>query len=805
MRSRVRILTLLMAAVLLPLTLTLGTSTPPAAGADADDTAVTVQGSGRFSDLKVTVSKTEHLTNEVVHLTWSGMKGGSGTNFPANYLQIMQCWGDEASPDRQKCQFGGLLDSKYGGFYVATRQVDYGGLVDPAETIKSDGLPGHHAYVPFTSVTGVTEDSMPSQFFGGYTTNEQPFGRTAADGTGEDFFEVQTSREAPGLGCGARVDGGVRDCWLVIVPRDGVEVDGQPPADGIVDSSPLSQSNWDNKLTVRLHFDPVGVACPIGTAEKRLLGHEEVAEAIIRWQPRLCGETGSIFGFSQVSDDLARRKALDDEPWLNFVSRPIDPATLPEGRQVTYAPVAISALGIAFNLDVNPAFRAPAEVEARRGQRITSMRLNARLVAKLLTQSYLTGTFSPGMPPANPIDMLRDPEFKELNPSFANLKTETPLVALLQPVGLADGHEEWWNYIASDPDAAAFVSGKPDTWGMKVNPRYRGMALNREDFPRNDLGQLDLGDDGHNGKILLQELDARPYAADMHDVARSAARGDTLARTAFDYLANPPVFKRDPLQVVGQRSILGMTDLPTALRFSLPMVALKNAAGKYVTPTEDSVRAGLADMTPSKVKGVLLSNPKAPDPDAYPIPVVSYAVTSPQQLTAADAKAYSSFLQYAATKGQVQGIEQGKLPAGYVPLTSAMVDQSLEAAKVIARQGDKKSPTTDPDPEPQTDTDGDTTGIVGSTDGQSTQPPSVVTPPASAAGPVAGAVAPSGQHAAAPPANVSFETPSDALGVQRYLLVAALVLGLLAGVLTPLASRLIARRTATPPAAGGSQ
>lgn len=783
------------AAVLLPTVLAIGSSVSPASGADGDDTAVTLDGTGRFSDLKVTVAKTEHLTNEVVHLTWSGLHGGSGTSFPSDYLQIMQCWGDEPTPDRQKCEFGGLVDLKYGGFYVATRQLDYGDLVDPAETIKPEGGQGH-AYVPFKSVTGVTEPNTPSQFFGGYTTNEQPFGRTAGDGTGEDYFEVQTSREAPGLGCGARLENdAVRDCWLVVVPRDNLEVDGTAPVDTVIDSSPLSESNWDNKLSFRMHFDPVGVSCPIGTAEKRLLGHEEVSEAIIRWQPKLCSETGSIFGFSQVSDDLARQKALDVEPWLDFVSHPIDPSTVPEGRPISYAPVAVSALGIAFNFDTNPGFHPPAEVEARRGQRITEMKLNQRLVAKLLTQSYQNAAFSPGMPPANPLDLLRDPEFKELNPNFANLKTESPLVSMLQPLGLSDGNEELWAYIASDPAAAAFINGKADKWGMKVNPRYKGLDLNRFDFPRNDLGQLNLGDNGKGGTIELQELDARPYAADMHEVARSAAKGDTLARTTYDFLAILPTFKKDPLQAGGQRSVLGITDLPTAKRFSLPMVALKNAAGKYVTPTEASIRAGLADMKPSKVPGVLISNPKASAADAYPIPVVSYAVTSPQQLTKADAKAYAAFIKYAVTQGQEQGIEQGKLPDGYLPLTSAMVTQSLKAAGFIARQGDLKvEPTAGP-----TDTGGDSgDGPAAPVDNGTVPPPATTTPE-----PVTGP--PTGQPVtSAGPSTVSFTTPDDSTGLQRYILLVALAVGVLAGAARPLIGWLYARKGAASQAAGQS-
>ncbi len=53
---------------------------------------------GEFADLKVTVSQTKDLINQVVKVSWTG---GTPTvpgvgSFAANYLQIMQCWGDPA-------------------------------------------------------------------------------------------------------------------------------------------------------------------------------------------------------------------------------------------------------------------------------------------------------------------------------------------------------------------------------------------------------------------------------------------------------------------------------------------------------------------------------------------------------------------------------------------------------------------------------------------------------------------------------------------------------------------------------------
>ena len=38
-------------------------------------------------------------------------------------------------------------------------------------------------------------------------------------------------------------------------------------------SSPLSQSNWDNRIVVPLEFQPVDEPCPLGAPERPLIGH----------------------------------------------------------------------------------------------------------------------------------------------------------------------------------------------------------------------------------------------------------------------------------------------------------------------------------------------------------------------------------------------------------------------------------------------------------------------------------------------------------------------------------------------------
>ena len=328
----------------------------PASTAAPTSSAVTVRGSGPFADLRVTVDQTRDLIAQVVTVSWTGGRATQPTNgqYALHYLQVMQCWGDDAAgPQREQCQYGGLAGDLRGGAYAASRQVSYGaGLVDPLETYRKEPGSAKNVYVPFRSVNGKVSTEAQNEFFDGYSTNEIPFARTRADGTGLEYFEAQTGREAPGLGCGHRAG---KSCWLVVVPRGDVEVDGSrrtTSSDTQLQSSPLSATNWSHRLVVPLDFQPLGSACPIGATERETFGHELVAEAVHRWQPVLCSGK-RIFSFSQVADGTARRKVLTPDPGMVFVTTP------PSNPKVVAAPVALSGIAIAFNVESQAKRDAP--------------------------------------------------------------------------------------------------------------------------------------------------------------------------------------------------------------------------------------------------------------------------------------------------------------------------------------------------------------------------------------------------------------------------------------------------------------
>jgi len=137
-------------------------SSPPISAAAADpapsDSTVTVTGTGEFANLKVTVGQTKNLINQAVTVSWTGGHPTlpSSGDFGVNYLQIMQCWGDDQKngPDRTQCQYGGSSSgsTNNGGSFVRSRQINYGNLVDPKEKLKQATGSFDNAYVPFWAV-----------------------------------------------------------------------------------------------------------------------------------------------------------------------------------------------------------------------------------------------------------------------------------------------------------------------------------------------------------------------------------------------------------------------------------------------------------------------------------------------------------------------------------------------------------------------------------------------------------------------------------------------------------------------------
>ncbi|MFJ4921460.1 hypothetical protein [Streptomyces sp. NPDC088725] len=711
---------------------TVSVAMPASEPAAAASSAVTVSGRGEFKDMRFTVSQTRNLASQALKVSWTGGTPTTvaGSQFNTDFVQLMQCWGDDdksvpenPGPPRTQCQFGASPTTGRGSWpgnqYDDTRQVFYSAAPSRygQDREYGAGMPFGRGEVPFKSVDGelITSDTQNNPLFSYNTTNEIGFGRTGSDGTGTEFFEAQTKNEAPHLGCGAPVkhpDGTVsgRSCWLVIVPQGHLNLDGEPYQDTtqVNAGSPVSSTNWRNRIAVKLDFNPVGVGCAMGAEERDTTGSELVSDAMNSWQAALCS-TGTVYGYTTVGDPEARDRLADNGTTLVFSTRPVTGPTKPEDP-LTYAPTALSGAVIGFSIERQPRSNAPADVKKRAGTRVESLDLTPRMVAKLLTESYRNSPWSAvrseyvngtsklvaakgyGWALNNPTGLVTDPEFVKRNPEFADLtvasnpSTDTDLITAL---GHTDAAAQVWDWVLSDHEARQFLAGVPDDWGMRVNPYFstnadlnpNGVAFTpeRDDFPKSD--KWSVIPPGSEAEIPQTMTDFHPYVDDLHSGALRTRRADQLWKSNWDALATPPAWKSPGPQIAGQRFMLTVTDAASAARYGLQTARLRNAAGEFTAPSAGALAAAAA-KAPVK-DGVRRIDPAAKVKGAYPLAMVVYGAARPAKLTAEARKQYAALLTYAAAEGQSTGTAPGNLPAGYAPLPAAFRTEARKAVQEL--------------------------------------------------------------------------------------------------------------------------
>ncbi|MGZ7086124.1 MAG: hypothetical protein ACXVIH_07350, partial [Ilumatobacteraceae bacterium] len=517
---------------------TSGARAVPIAGSQGTDTAlpptdsqVTVQGRGEFANLAITVNQTDNLTDQAVSITWTGGQptvSGPG-RFGRQYLQIMQCWGDDdgtvaanPGPPPEQCEqgavagtYGGVPAGVYPAGFALSRVISRSDWANFDANVGVLDTRDTNVWLPFRSVDGTvvniqTDPAFNPAVIGGHfwlnpfyniiTTNEIAGAVTGPDGTGAELFSVVTGVQSSGLGCGQKVQpvagGGkkVPQCWIVVVPRGtpAEENVGTPWEGTIADqagvvTSPVSPAAWQHRIAIPISFNPVDSPCALGADERRLSGSEVAYPAVASWQPSLCAN-GDLppYSYAPVPDGSARLQLLSKAPGapgMVVVSQPIPPTAVDPANPVVYAPLTVSGLVIGFNIERNPRTDAPPEEQQLAGVRIADLNLTPRLLAKLLTQSY-RGQVNIQQPPPyawtanNPAHMGLDPDFLQFNPEYALLQTaDTRTFGGLQlPEGSSDAAQQLWAYVLADPEARAWLDGQPDPWGMKVNPVYATTA-----------------------------------------------------------------------------------------------------------------------------------------------------------------------------------------------------------------------------------------------------------------------------------------------------------------------------------------
>ncbi|BCB84706.1 type 2 periplasmic-binding domain-containing protein [Phytohabitans suffuscus] len=767
----------------------------------------------KYGDLAVTVSQTEELAHQGVQITWTGgvPTDTSPGGLVGDYLQIMQCYGDAPTgPDPEACQWGsfgrtslpaGPGDSKLQNRRTGSVCPGASGGCDPAEPSGPDHQwSGHETEfnVPFTPVgkpelkiyLDTVDPADPTAetlrtYFQAQSTNEVPVAATSADGSGRVSFEVQTGREANGLGCGdpnTAAGGAPRGCWLVIVPRGSLAPDGtsQGPGPGRlgVFQTALSASNWAQRLQVHLGFLPTSNICPQGAAQRAMVGTELVTNLATSWQPALCQDGGAVYTFTATPDAanaVQLASTLPGSAGLAFTTKPV--AFADQGPPLIYAPVAVTGLTLAFQIDVT---------DGSQTQQVQRIRISPELMAKSLTQSYKTdlpGGVVSGTDFVQPewmrtvrTTMLDDPRWQLLNPDVSSLASANITLAPMTTADQSAVNQSVWTWVQSEPDVQAWLRGQPDAGGMVVNPNYQALKLGdsppASGYPRADpiCTHITSGNPLPPGEACITSVDYIPYAHDLEDAAVHVQRANTHGTAGWDPTAVAPDgstgwWAKPAPRPLGQRFSWTITSAAVSARYGLPTADLCSSGGDgCVVPSAASLTAAVAAAKPDSL-GLLHVDPAAPGPGGYPLTQIVYAAVRTNQDPAA-LRDTAALLEYAAGTGQTSGVEVGQLPAGYLPLPNSLRDKTRAAAQTL-RELAAARPTPTPSP---TSTGGDDSGDPD--DGAGV--PSAGAPPATASP----SALPPGGTVSQPPAGLAAgSTPNDALGAIRWLLVAALIAG----------------------------
>lgn len=602
--------------------------------------------------------------------------------------------------------------------------------LDPIPAECSDNASFSTHLTPFVAAGGTTyaactgETMPPEAAVGASFPPAEVAAFTQADGTGQINFEVRSATENESLGCNDKTP-----CSLVAVPIMGIScIDAdrecrkegrfQPGSSNFANEgvdaavSPVywwSESNWRNRVAAPLSFGLPPDACDVldKRAPTAFYGSELMSQAALQWSPAYCLRKDRFkFQHNSLGDEPAFALVEKGEAPAAFVSGTRERAT---SEPVGYAPTALTGFAIAFVVD-NP---------DNLGERV-DLNLTPRLIAKLLTQSYTgssRGQQHEGMG-GNPLSLNRDPEFRALNPGLDEVAREAA-ASVLSMSESSDVIRTMTAYLAADPEAKAFISGKPDPWGMVVNPSYAELKLPVSEFPLLDtfvptseqaclvanpapyFSQLAAPVNSFR-KIAEAVLDAWPNVQTRCDGAGNATEPFKVGRVER--------------QGVGARFMLGVVSLGDAARFGLRTADLQSSSSvsptakftsregrTFVAATNASVSAAAQVAKPKSTSKAFTLDMAAlrKKPAAYPGTMIVYTTAKTQGLQASDASKVAEFIRIATTEGQVRGSGNGKLPAGFVPIlksgpTAALYARAQKVAGLIAAQKGDPAPELPP-------------------------------------------------------------------------------------------------------------
>ena len=449
------------------------------------------------------------------------------------------------------------------------------------------------------------EDCFTAEPFPDLANGNRLLDSTAADGTGSAQFEVRPASNLPQLACSA-----TNPCSILVYENDALPVQpGSLPAARVV---------------IPITFAPSQADCPtITDFDVRVDGSATSAGLFYAWAAQICqGDSSVVLDYTETSSTTGRENFLAGLIDFGVTALPATEEELshhPDRREYSYAPVAASAVVVAYNL-----------TDPFTGLRVENLVVSPRLVARLVTNTSVER-------------FLTDRELLNINPTV-RFPTNgiNPILVRAERNAATTILTSW---MSADAEAQKFLAGnQTDTWRVDINPAYVGYS-----YPRDAFELVD------------------------NDPRYLPRQGQKSIATRLFYGVSPTGTQAEPTSA---RGVIGIVDLPTAKKFGLQVAGLLKPDGSVVQVTDDSILRGIADAELSAA-GTLVADPTPEDPLAYPMIKVDYAMVPKTFDTEEKIADVRRVLSYAVGDGQ------SILPSGYVTLPDAMRAETRKIVEAI--------------------------------------------------------------------------------------------------------------------------
>jgi ABC-type phosphate transport system substrate-binding protein len=422
------------------------------------------------------------------------------------------------------------------------------------------------------------DDCFSAEPFPNLTNGNRLLDFTAADGTGSAQFEVRPASNLPQLACSA-----TNPCSILVYENDAlpIQAGGLPSA----------------RVVIPISFALSQADCPdITDFDVRADGSATSASLFYSWAARICqGDASVVVDYTETSSTTGRENFLSGLIDFGVTALPASEEELsnhPDHREYSYAPVAASAVVVAYNL-----------TDPYTGLRVENLVLSPRLVARLVTNTSME-------------KFLNDRELLNINPTVLfPTNGVNPILVRAERSAATTILTSW---MSADPEAQKFLADT-DRWKVRLNPAYVGYSYPRDSFE-------------------LVDTDPRYLPR----------QGQKNIATRMFYGVSPTGTQAE---LTSARGVIGIIDLPTAKRFGLQVAGLLKPDGTVVRVTDDSILRGIADADVSAA-GTLVADPTPEDPLAYPMIKVDYAMVPKTFDTEKKIADVRRVLSYAVGDGQ---------------------------------------------------------------------------------------------------------------------------------------------------------